>query len=663
MEDSLSNPASSSSTVFIIPSTADLSNEHERTPSPPLTRHPHRPPSPVLDDPPSPPDSPSLTDPGSVSSLPSVSSSFFFSSAAATPPLPSEPHSLDSLPHVQGHAVHTRPQQDHHSDTDPQSQSTRHLIIPSLSLPAALRRPTAYGQSLGDVRVLVMKLSDTDNDLLGHSADPGLDIGRLLVENNEDIVDVGGWEPFHPQQSRSDEPLNSDPASWRILRASTDWIEHQDAYGLEKYEPSRNIEIIEVTIRLPHPHSLSYDSEYESSEQLIRSTLTNTLTELQSFLAYPFRELTDVLSPSLPPYTSSLVHNLLAASGSPLCVGLVLLYDLYHGDERSALLGPRQRARQAFDPRVAVAEHIITESLSSYVPVIKLPSTAAATMLYPSIPQSTLTRRRDPTHTHVFSPHYLQPGTILRSNTLPSLRREAAERFLRWYEIDRIVGHFGVPVSRKLITPSSNNNNPSSSTLPSQGRDLVGTVKGHQSGKSAKRKLEETTFEDRKSFWESDLSIQVARRRLAAPSSFMSQQQSESHPEPDTPAQRTARPLSHSTRSHSFIAGNFDPLHLPSVLWFSLSLLGPFSRRISNSIIRVVPWTSTGDKAALAASDSPPADETKLDTAVTPYSRRKKSKSKPFLSTLRSRRWIVGVVGVLGVGVGFLVGVGISLRG
>ncbi|KAF9497510.1 hypothetical protein BDN71DRAFT_1543439 [Pleurotus eryngii] len=659
MEDSLSNPASSSSTVFIIPSTADLSNEHERTPSPTLTRHPHRPPSPVLDDPPSPPDSPSLTDPGSVSSLPSVSSSFFFSSAAATPPLPSEPHSLDSLPHVQSHAVHTRPQQDHHSDTDPQSQSTRHLIIPSLSLPAALRRPTAYGQSLGDVRVLVMKLSDTNNDLLGHSADPEPDIGRLLVENNEDIVDVGGWEPFHPQQSRSDEPLNSDPASWRILRASTDWIEHQDAYGLEKYEPSRNIEIIEVTIRLPHPYSLSYHSEYESSEQLIRSTLTNTLTELQSFLAYPFRELTDVLSPSLPPYTSSLVHNLLAASGSPLCVGLVLLYDLYHGDERSALSFPRQRERQAFDPRVAVAEHIITESLSSYVPVIKLPSTAAATMLYPSVSQSTLTRRRDPTHTHVFSPHYLQPGTILRSNTLPSLRREAAERFLRWYEIDRIVGHFGVPVSRKLITPFSNNNNPSSSTSPSQGRDLVGTVKGHQSGKSAKRKLEETTFEDRKSFWESDLSIQVARRRLAAPSSSLPQQQYE----PDASAQHTARPFSYSARSHSFTARNFDPLHLPSVLWFSLSLLGPFSRRISNSIIRVVPWTSPANKAPPTALDPPPADEAKLDTAVSSYSRRKKSKSKLFLSTLRSRRWIVGIVGVLGVGVGFLIGVGISLRG
>ncbi|KAF4576257.1 hypothetical protein EYR36_004234 [Pleurotus pulmonarius] len=661
MDDSLSNPASSSSTVFIIPSTADLNNEHERTPSPPTTRHPHRPPSPVLDDPPSPPDSPSLTDPGSVSSLPSVSSSFFFSSAAATPPLPSEPHSLESLPHVQGHAVHTRPQQDHHSDTDPQSQSTRHLIIPSLSLPAALCRPTAYGQSLGDVRVLVMKLSDTDNDLLGHSADPGLDIGRLLVENNEDIVDVGGWEPFHPQQSRTDAPLNSDPASWRVLRASTDWIEHQDAYGLEKYEPSRNIEIIEVTIRLPHPHSLSYDSEYESSEQLIRSTLTGTLTELQSFLAYPFRELTDVLSPALPPYTSSLVHNLLAASGSPLCVGLVLLYDLYHGDERSALLGPRQRARQAFDPRVAVAEHIITESLSSYVPVIKLPSTAAATMLYPSVSQSTLTRRRDPNHTHVFSPHYLQPGTILRSNTLPSLRREAAERFLRWYEIDRIVGHFGVPASRKLITPSSNNNN--SSSPPSQGRDLVGTVKGHQSGKSVKRKLEETSFEDRKSFWESDLSVQVARRRLAAPSSSMSQHQSESYSEHDTPSQHAAQPLPQSTRSHSFTAGNFDPLHLPSVLWFSLSLIGPFSRRISQSIIRVVPWTSPANKVASATPDSPPADDTKLDTAVTPYSRRKKSKSKPFLSTLRGRRWIVGVVGVLGVGVGFLVGVGISLRG
>jgi len=31
-----------------------------------------------------------------------------------------------------------------------------------------------------------------------------------------------------------------------LLRASTDWVEHRDAHGLEKFEPIRNVEILEV---------------------------------------------------------------------------------------------------------------------------------------------------------------------------------------------------------------------------------------------------------------------------------------------------------------------------------------------------------------------------------------------------------------------------------
>jgi hypothetical protein len=142
---------------------------------------------------PSPPDSPS-TD--SVSSFPSVSSSFFFSSAAASPP-------------------HSRPQSDETRD------STQGLIIPSLTLPAALRRPTPYGQTLGDLRLLVL-----ESEGAGKNFSTG-----LLLEDNDDVVDVDQWE---------------DAEYGRVLRASTDWVEHRDAHGLEKFEPTRNVEIVEL---------------------------------------------------------------------------------------------------------------------------------------------------------------------------------------------------------------------------------------------------------------------------------------------------------------------------------------------------------------------------------------------------------------------------------
>lgn len=139
---------------------------------------------------PSPPDSPSE----SISSLPSVGSSFFFSSAAASPP-------------------HSHPQSDH------ARESTQGLIIPSLTLPEALPRPTQYGKTLGDIRLLVV----------GDAVEDRAFVSSLLLSDNEDVVDPGEWEPT---------------SDGFLLRASTDWIEHKDAHGLEKFEPARNVELI-----------------------------------------------------------------------------------------------------------------------------------------------------------------------------------------------------------------------------------------------------------------------------------------------------------------------------------------------------------------------------------------------------------------------------------
>jgi len=142
---------------------------------------------------PSPPDSPSS---GSVSSLPSVSSSFFFSSGAANSPQQSDN------------------EQDHH-------ELNQGLIIPSLTLPSALRQPTDFGKTIGDVRLIVVTGSGAGSSF----------IAKLLLEDNEDIVDFDPWEQLD---------------YGRMLRASTDWQAQHDPHGLEKYEPVRNIEIVEL---------------------------------------------------------------------------------------------------------------------------------------------------------------------------------------------------------------------------------------------------------------------------------------------------------------------------------------------------------------------------------------------------------------------------------
>ena len=97
------------------------------------------------------------------------------------------------------------------------------LIIPSLTLPAALRQPTPYGKTVGDVRILVFG-----------STDPGASsVADMVLEDNEDVVDVMPSEVTH---------------NGHVVRASTDWAEHRDAHGLEKFEPTNNVEIIDISI-------------------------------------------------------------------------------------------------------------------------------------------------------------------------------------------------------------------------------------------------------------------------------------------------------------------------------------------------------------------------------------------------------------------------------
>ena len=177
--------------------------------SPPHVRSASLPSSPVSALP-SPPDSPSG---GSVSSLPSIGSSFFYSSAAASPP------------HI-------------HAAEEPPEDDALRLVIPSLSLPVALPHPSPYGQTLGDLKLLI----------LGSKGIGKTTLANLLLESNDDIVHVSGWDA-------------------NVLTASTDWLDHEDNTGLEKYEPALNVQITELP---------GYDPQGDVSQRNLYTTPTAT---------------------------------------------------------------------------------------------------------------------------------------------------------------------------------------------------------------------------------------------------------------------------------------------------------------------------------------------------------------------------------------------------
>ncbi|KAH9077825.1 hypothetical protein EDB83DRAFT_2636489 [Lactarius deliciosus] len=370
---------------------------------------------------PSPPGSPD-----SISSFPSLSSSFFFSSAAASPPY-----------------AHAHIEQDR--------ELTQGLIIPSLALPAALRQPTPYGKTLGDVCLLALD-----------SADPAASpLADILLEGNEDVVDVGPSEVTN---------------HGLVIRASTDWIEHNDAHGLEKFEPTRNVEILDVS-------RLASTGETD-----------NAIASILSIIHEPFQDVLQVIDPTCPP--STLLSNLVSSPASPLYTALVV-----------------------FSPSLSHRDRAIIDGLGAHIPVILLPAGPRSLHLPVSAfrPSST---------------HALRAGIFHSPETLNLLRGEAADRFLRWREIERAVR--SVRESRTDARP--------------------------QDGVAWDKATWETE-------WDVTLSRDVARRlregTITAGSSggYYVPAKSSTHCTPP--------------------AVVLDPFHIPSLVMFSLSLFAPLKDSIS----------------------------------------------------------------------------------
>ena len=108
----------------------------------------------------------------------------------------------------------------------------------------------------------------------------------------------------------------------RVLRASTYWIEHRDAHGLEKFEPAHNIEIVELA-------GYDYHDDVRASDlsaphlSLTRPQVNGIVHTILSIVHAPFISVAQALTPESA--LSPVVANLLASSTSPLYTGLVFL--------------------------------------------------------------------------------------------------------------------------------------------------------------------------------------------------------------------------------------------------------------------------------------------------------------------------------------------------
>ena len=63
--------------------------------------------------------------------------------------------------------------------------------------------------------------------ILGSNGIGKTTLANLLLESNDDIVHVSGWEG-------------------NVLTASTDWLDYEDNIGLERHEPTLNVQITEL---------------------------------------------------------------------------------------------------------------------------------------------------------------------------------------------------------------------------------------------------------------------------------------------------------------------------------------------------------------------------------------------------------------------------------
>ncbi|THH05941.1 hypothetical protein EW145_g4427 [Phellinidium pouzarii] len=310
-----------------------------------------------------------------------------------------------------------------------------------------------------------------------------------FLADADDVVDAAAWEPV------------PGGVGARVLRASTDWIEERDQHGLERFEGTANVSFLEldgfdaaakpeyvIENVLRHVHDVFHD---------VRNQLDN--------------------SPSSP-----LLHSLLASSHSTLFTALIYV---------------------TATPLTA-QDHAIITGLASSIPIIPFSTTSSSAALsfarHASIqPKLSFFQPR--------SYYALRLGLFRSPNTLASLRAEAADRFMRWREVERAVAD----MSSSVMNPGT------VSAAAMRRRD---TITG----------AEDNNWAWSKAAWEVSLSEDIARRmRLVNPPA----EKSEFSTEPES---RFADPGSNLLATvPPYFAPVLDPLHFRSLMMLSLALLVP----------------------------------------------------------------------------------------
>ncbi|KDR72540.1 hypothetical protein GALMADRAFT_270524 [Galerina marginata CBS 339.88] len=487
---------------------------------------------------PSPPDSPGPTSSPSIdsvseSSLPSVSSSFFFSSSAPGSPGRSHPSSYPS----------SHPHSDHDHDHDHEigrhhTRNEQGLIIPSLTLPDTLRRPTPFGQTLGNLRVLVLGAQGAGKSFLT----------GLLLEDNEDVVDVGTWEDWHG---------GGDGAFGygKVLRASTDWAEQQNVFGLDRYEPSKNVEIVELP-------GYSHDAD-----------VNELITRLKAIIETPFRTVNDFLHPDTQP--SATVVNMLAAATSPFYTALVFLLPAQ----------PTPLDRE------------IISSLSKHIPLIPLPRLHGPHRGLGHGSASKLSEFRPA------SAVALRSGLFHSPETVALLREEAVDRFLRWREVERAVEGIWEGSHKVHLRKRSMSGGRIGRKLGEKewGRSQIGSFGSDaEGGEPQAPKAEKWSKARWEAQWMASHSQEVATRmregtitersvkrdRKSSAELFKGDHGEKQNLGPDSGSTDPESPRLPQERQdgHEHAHMPFDPLHLPSLLMFSVSIVGPLRRRVTDSV-------------------------------------------------------------------------------
>jgi len=285
----------------------------------------------------------------------------------------------------------------------------------------------------------------------------------------------------------------------------------------------RNVEIVELP-------GYGYD------------TNINELTrDLKNIIEIPFNSIAEVLHPDKQP--SAVVANLLSSSSSPLYTALIFL----------------------LPSAPTLLDLSIIESLESYIPIIVLPRLSSPHR-GPNNSLGIDNRKFKLSSFKPTSATALRTGLFHCPETVGLLRGEAADRFLRWREVERAVREIRSTGKRK------------------RDQEIPGWTKAqwemewmeNHSLHVARRMREGTITQRDIPKAQSRSNYQLLSTDSASEDHGDSLSMYDPNEEIDERYDRGS-----SFRPPSSIS--FDPLHLPSLLFFSLSLFGPVKSRVNQS--------------------------------------------------------------------------------